>query len=229
MGTLTAKKIIDKAVVQLSDLNATRWTRAELLEWINDAQRTIVMVAPNSSNYTTTVQLSAGSRQSIPTDGWVLLDIYRNMGSTGTIPGRAVRLVSKEMLDGFNPDWHSDTQTTVVKNYVYDLQDQTAYWVYPPNDGSGRIQINYARLPVPCETENDTIYVSDILQTAILDYVLFRAISKDAEYAGGAEIAAGYLAAFSTALGQKASAEVANNPNQTLMPVRDPNVPGAQS
>lgn len=229
MGTITAKKIIDKAVLQLSDLNATRWTRAELLEWINDAQRTIVMVAPNSSNYTTVVQLQAGTRQNIPSDGWVLLDIYRNMGSTGTIPGRAIRLVSKELLDGFNPDWHSDTATSAVKNYVYDIQDQTAYWVYPPNDGTGRIQINYARLPIPCATETDVIYVNDILQTPILDYVLYRAISKDAEYAGGAELAAGYLNAFQTALGQKASAETTNNPNQTLSPTRDPNTPGAES
>ena len=229
MGTITAKTIIDKAVVQLSDLSAVRWSRAELLDWINDAQRTIVLMAPNSTNYTTTVQMAAGTRQTIPSDGWVLLDVYRNMGTTGSIPGRAIRLVSKELLDGFNPDWHSDSPTTAVKNYLFDTQDQTAFWVYPPSDGTGRIQINYARLPVPCSTENDPIYVNDILQTAVLDYVLYRACSKDAEYAPGLELAAGYWASFTTALGLKGEAEKINNPNLTLMPVRDVSAPGAES
>lgn len=229
MGTITAKKIIDKAVIQLNDLKATRWTRAELLEWVNDAQRTIVLMAPNSTNYTTVVQLVAGTRQEIPSDGWTLLDVYRNMGATGTIPGRAIRLVSKELLDGFNPDWHSDTQLSAVKNFLFDPQDQTAFWVYPPNDGTGRVQINYARNPVPCATENDSIYVNDILQTAILDYVLYKACSKDAEYVGGPELATGYFSAFMSSLGQKQTAETVNNPNQTLMPERNIATPGAES
>ena len=36
MGTITAKYIIDKAAVQLIDITNIRWTRAELLGWIND-------------------------------------------------------------------------------------------------------------------------------------------------------------------------------------------------
>lgn len=229
MGTLTAKSIIDKAVVQLNDLNAVRWTRDELLSWINDAQRTIVMIAPNSSNYTTSVAMVAGTRQAIPADGWVFLDAYRNMGTTGTTPGRAIRIVSRELMDGFNPDWHSDTASATVKNVVFDPQDQTAFWVYPPNTGTGYIQLNYARLPVPCSLETDTIYVNDILQTAILDYVLYRACSKDAEYAAGLSLAQGYWGSFTAALGAKAQAEMVNNPNLTLQATRDTTNPGAES
>jgi hypothetical protein len=151
------------------------------------------------------------------------------MGTSGTTPGRAIRLVSKELMDGFNPDWHSDTAATVVKNYVYDPQDQTAFWVYPPSDGNGYLQVNYARMPVPCSSETDTIYVNDILQTAILDYVLYRACSKDAEYAPGLALAQGYWTAFNSALGAKAEAEKVNNPNQSLTANRDANTPGAQS
>lgn len=229
MGTLTAASIITKAVTQLNDLSAVRWTRAELLEWINDAQRTIVLMAPNSSNYTTNIKMVAGTRQQIPDDGWVLLDVYRNMGTTGTTPGRTIRITSKEVLDGFNPDWHSDSAVTTVKNYIYDTQDQTAFWVYPPSDGKGYLQLNYARLPVPCTQESDAIYVNDILQTAVVDYVLFRACSKDAEYAPGLVLAQGYWSAFIAALGAKEAAEKANNPNQTLESGRNNSIPGAES
>lgn len=227
MGTLTAQSILDKASIQLIDIPAVRWTRPELLEWLNDAQRTIVMLAPSSSNFTTTVSLAAGTRQSIPSDGWLFLDAYRNM-SAGGAPGRAVRLVSKKLLDSFNPDWHSDTGVAVAKNYLFDPQDQTTFWVYPPNDGTGHLQINYSRLPVACATEGDAIYLNDILQTAILDYILYRACSKDAEYAPGIQLASGYWTAFTTAIGAKAAAEQANNPNINLVVPKDSSKPGAQ-
>lgn len=229
MGTLTAKYIIDKAVTQLNDLASVRWTRPELLEWLNDAQRQIVLMAPNSSNHTDIVKLSAGTRQTIPADGWLLLDIYRNMGTTGTAPGRAIRIASKELLDGFNPDWHSATPAATAQNYVYDIQDQTAFWVYPPNTGTGYVQLNYARVPVEITSEASPIGLTDILQTAILDYIMYRACSKDAEYAPGLQLAQGYWAAFSSALGFKSAAEVSNSPNLSLTPQRDLVNPGAQS
>ena len=108
MGTLTAQSIINKAVIQLNDISSVRWTRAELLSWLNDGQRQIVVAQPAAANYVTSVKLTAGTQQAIPADGWMLLDVYRNMGADGVTPGRAIRIISKEMLDGFNPDWHSD-------------------------------------------------------------------------------------------------------------------------
>jgi len=115
MGTITAQSIINKAAIQLTDIGNTRWTRAELLGWLNDGQRQIVIMSPNATNKLTVVQLDIGTRQHIPTDGWTLLEIIRSMGTDGTKPGRAIRLTSRELLDSFNPDWHSDTATTVPK------------------------------------------------------------------------------------------------------------------
>jgi hypothetical protein len=228
MGTLTAQYILDKAALQLTDIDAVRWTRSELLKWLNDAQRQIVLMQPNSSNATSTIKMVAGTRQTIPSDGWLLLDAYRNMGTDGATPGRALRIMSKELLDGFNPDWHSDPPVTIVKNYLYDIQDQTAFWVYPPSNGAGYLQINYAKVPTELTLETQAIGLNDILQTVILDYILFRACSKDSDSAPGLALAQGYWAAFSASLGAKENAEAANSPNLSLVPVRG-TAPGAQS
>lgn len=131
MGTVTAGAIIDKAASQLIDIAGVRWTRAELLKWLNDGLRQIVLMQPTATNTPVAVQLTAGTRQLLPTGGWLLLGIYRNMGTTGTTPGRAVRVISRELIDGFNPNWHTATASAVTQNYIYDLQDQTAYYVYP--------------------------------------------------------------------------------------------------
>jgi len=81
MGTVTAKTIIDKAAIQLIDLTNIRWTRAELLSWLNDGMRQIVLIQPSASTTTVSKLLVAGTRQTLPVDGWLLLSVYRNMGT----------------------------------------------------------------------------------------------------------------------------------------------------
>ena len=228
MSTVTAKSIIDKASVLLLDLTNIRWTRAELLGWINDAQRQIVIMSPNATNKVSTIKLDAGTRQSIPSDGWTLLNVIRYMGTDGLRPGRAIRIASQQVMDAFNPNWHASTPSVVPQSYVFDQQDQTIFYVYPPNTGKGYVQINYSPEPVDLTAETQTINVKDIFQTAILDYVMYRACSKDAEYAPGLQLAAGYLQTFNASMGIKSDSELKNSPNQNLQP-RNPATPGVES
>lgn len=228
MGTITAKSIIDKASVQLLDTSNARWTREELLGWVNDGQRQIITITPSATNKVAVKKLDAGTRQSIPSDGWTLLEVIRYMGTSGTKPGRAIRVTSRELIDSFNPNWHDDPVSVMPKHYVFDQQDQTIFYVYPPNNGSGYVQINYSPIPVDLATESDTIVISDMFETALLDYVLYRANSKDAEYAPGLQLASGYLQTFMASMGVKADSELKNSPNQQFAP-KDPNQPGSES
>ena len=228
MGTVTAKTIIDKASVQLIDLTNIRWTRTELLSWLNDGMRQIVLIQPSASSTTVSKKLDAGTRQSLPTGGWLLLQMYRNMGTSGTTPGRAIRIVSRELLDNFNPNWHTATAAAEVRNYIYDTQDQTAFYVYPPNTGTQYVELNYSAQPVDLTSETAVIPIFDIYQSALVDYILYRACSKDAEYAPGLQLSQGYLTTFAAAVGGKAQTEVSNDPVQALNP-RNTSVPGSQS
>jgi len=228
MGTVTAQTILNKAAIQLTDLTNVRWTRAELLSWLNDGMRQIVLLQPSASSTTTAVKLVAGTRQTIPAGGWLLLQIYRNLGTTGSIPGRAIRIVSRELLDGFNPNWHSEMQKPEVRNYIYDVQDQLAFFVYPPNNGTQYIELNYSAQPTDLTTESQVIPLFDIFQSALVDYILFRACSKDAEYAPGLQLAQGYLATFTSAIQGKSQIESINDPTQSLNP-RNTFVAGSQT
>jgi hypothetical protein len=228
MGTITAQSIINKASTLLLDTSNVRWSRAELLGWLNDGQRQIVTMAPSATNKVATMRLVAGTRQNIPSDGWTLLNVIRYMGTDGTRPGRAVRVTSQQLLDSYNPNWHSSTPSVVPQSYVFDQQDMTAFYVYPPNTGNGYVQLNYSPEPADLTSESQPIVVRDIFQTALLDYILYRACSKDAEYAPGLQLAAGYLQTFNLAMGVKQDAELKNSPNQSLQP-RNPTTPGTES
>lgn len=218
MGTVTAKTIIDKATIQLTDLTNIRWTRSELLSWLNDGMRQIVLIQPSASSTTSVVKLQAGTRQYIPDDGWLLLSIYRNMGTTGTTPGRAIRIISREILDGFNPNWNTDKATAEVRNYIYTNQDQLAFYVYPPNTGTQYVELNYSAQPTDLTAETQVIPIFDVFQSALVDYILYRACSKDAEYAPGLQLAQQYSAAFVAAVQGKTESEVTNDPSMALGP-----------
>ena len=228
MGTVTAGAIIDKAVIQLIDLSGVRWTRAELLKWLNDGLRQIVLMQPNAMNTPGAVQLVAGTRQLLPTGGWMLLGVYRNMGTTGTTPGRAVRIISRELLDAFNPSWHTDTTSAVTKNYIYDLQDQTAYYVYPPSTGTNYLEINYSLQPTDLTSESQAIPMFDVYQGPLLDYIMFRACTKDAEYAAGVALGQLYLTTFTSSTNVKTQSETTSSPELGLLP-RNPTMPGSIS
>jgi len=228
MGTVTAQTIINKAAIQLTDIANVRWTRAELLSWLNDGMRQIVTMQPSASSTTVSKLLTAGTRQTLPSDGWLLLQIYRNMGTTGSAPGRAIRIVSREVLDGFIPNWHSEIPKAEVKNYIYDTQDQLAFYVYPPNTGTQYIEVNYSAQPVNLTTESQVIPLFDVFQSALVDYILYRACSKDAEYAPGLQLAQGYMSTFYSAIQGKAQTETSNDPVNALNP-RNVVIPGSQS
>lgn len=218
MAVVTVGGLIDKASNLLFDVTNIKWPRSEWLYWLNVGQRAIVVLQPASTNEIEVIKLVAGARQSIPTHGWLLLDVIRNMGTNGTTPGRAIRVVSRHLLDTYNPSWNTDTAAAEVRNYVFDPQDQTAFFVYPPNTGTGYIEINYSYVPQDLTSEASLVTVPDAYESALLDYMLFRACSKATDVNQAAALAANYLGSFNAFMGAKMSAEQANDPNLGLNP-----------
>ena len=227
MGTITAGTIVGQAATQLTDIANVRWTQAELLQWLNAGLRQIVTMQPNATSKLSVVTLVAGTRQLIPTDGWMLLRVHRNMGTNGTTPGRAIRVISREILDAFNPYWHTDTSTLEVKNFIYDIEDQAAFYVYPPNIGGQQIELNYSQQPTDL-TLTQVIPIFDVFASALLDYIMYRACSKDAEYAPGLALAQAYLTTFTAAIAVKDKSEKEVAPDNALSG-RNPAVRGSDT
>jgi hypothetical protein len=223
--TILASTIINRVSAQLLDINNVKWSRLQLLDWINLGQRLIVVAQPNTTNTIQTMQLVAGTRQALPSNGWMLLDILRNMGPDGETPGRGIRVISRRLLEAFNPNWHADTPADPAKHYLFDPQDQVAFFVYPPSTGNNTIEVNYSALPTQMISESQPLSVSDAFEEPIGHYVMFRALSKEAEFGDDAK-ATRYLDLFNGMIGVKVSAEQANNPNIGLVPAGSTDVGG---
>jgi hypothetical protein len=202
MGTITAGSVIDKAAVQLFDVPNIRWTRAELLNWVSMGQRTLILAIPEASAATATVTLVSGTKQSIPTDGWMLFSANRNLGPSGTAPGPSLEPITRDILTRNNPAWSSTATAAAVQTaYFYTPLDKTTWWCYPPADSSAnKVEVTYSVSPTAITSESTTLLVNDVYEPVLMDYILYRACSKDAEYAPGMQLAQMYMQSFTAVL-----------------------------
>ena len=227
MGTLTGANLITRVQDTLQDSTAVRWSEAELLRYINDAQREIVNFRPESSADHANVQLATGTEQTIPDVGLRLIKVVRNMSTTGgsATGARAIRLVDINILNAQEPDWHDPTVTgdathgTIVKHYVFDEDDPRKYYVYPGVSGNAYVEIVFSRTPTDLANTSATIYIDDIYGNAIVDYVLYRAYMKDAEFAANSQRAGQHYQLFTASLGQGGSAQNILSPNNDAIGV----------
>lgn len=201
MPTITAAQIIDRAGIALQDIGNVRWKRAELLDYLNAGQRETVVRKSNAWVMRTNKTLDPGTLQTLPTstdsgavDPILLIDVPSNAC------GPAVRRIERALLDNYNSNWRNAAQTTLVQHFMFDQQDPKRFLVYPPNDGTGCIEIMYSATPPAISVDTALITLDDIYQDALLDYVLYRAFSKDAEYAADPTRAAARYAAFAASL-----------------------------
>lgn len=212
MATITGTSIIDKAAKLLNDQFNVRWPRTELLGWLNDAQRAVTLAIPEATATTANVTTVAGVKQSLPTDGWFLLRVTRNMGVSGTVSGYSCSEVRRDDLTQNNPNWASDTATASAKVYFYNYQDKNNFFIYPPADSTGnKLEIVYSKIPSDLSTEGSTIALNDIYEPVLLDYMMFRALSKFNDKPSEVELAKAYAASFAAVAGTaKGSPEVSN-------------------
>lgn len=180
---IQASTIIGKAHVILQDTGGVRWTADELLGWLNDGQREIATYKPDACVANEAFQPVAGTKQTLPSGGLTLISVIRNLGN-GSTPGTAVRLVDKRILDDQITGWHSSASGTVT-HYCFDPRNQKVFYVYPPSAGgaSQQLEIVYAKSPPDVASTSGDISVDDIYSNALMDYILFRAYSKDVDYA----------------------------------------------
>ena len=205
--TISAKSIIDRVSVVLQDVTNIRWPVTELIDWLNDGQRDVALYKPNAFVQNIDVTLVPGTKQTIPADGNSLVSVVRNTN------GYAIRLAAREILDAQCPDWHLPNKASArVVHYTYTEHNPKTFYVYPPSPGGNQVEIIYNAAPANC-TIGGNLSIDDIYASPLVDYVLYRAYSKDSEYTTDEKNAASYYNSFLMAIKGKAGAEAATDPN----------------
>lgn len=228
---LAGRDIMEAAFILLQDDDHIRWPLPELARWINEGVRALLLAKPSAHSGTRVLSLGEGTLQHIPTVAGQptplqLLDITRNLldADEPRRGGRIVKATSQAALDAINPNWHDPRHERYrrdVRHFIFNEESPLDFYVYPGNDGTGVVEAVVSTLPAALAAEGDDgaleSYAGDIglpalYQPPLVDYVCYRAHSKDA-LTGNAALAQLHYQQFATAIGLKIQVEGATSPN----------------
>ena len=204
--TTSATSFISEVQTELQDASATRWSVAELVAYLNEANLLTVTHRPDTNAVAHTFSATAGALQTIPATAIALVDVDCNH----VTPFAEVTRVAKEQLDSLNLKWQSMTQVAIAKHYTYDPLTPRVFYVYPPMIAGTELDIMTADYPalVP-STPSGNLPLPDWTVPALKAYVKYKAWSKDAEVAGNAALASAAFGLYQTLLGLQLGAVAA--------------------
>lgn len=222
MATVKVVDLISRVRTLLQDATGVRWSSLELQGWLNDAYRATLTLRPDSNTLVGEFTCVAGPRQNITStfsDAERLVSVSRNTASTSA--KGAVHATSRVSLDSMLPNWYGGTQSVNIELYTFDPRTPKEFLVYPPATTAARLEVSYAQVPAPhalTQTQLDSsattevIRIADIFADALVDYVLYRAYSKDGDVAGSAARAVAHFQAFQNTLGVGSQTNAASQP-----------------
>lgn len=181
----TAASVFTRVTHVTKDYDKVRFTEPEFLEWANDAQDQIASLHMRAADQYVTLTLAAGARQDLrliaPDVRWLRLQELTCNVVDGAPVGPTIRQVSRPILDTAFRTWRSRTATaTQVEEYAVDEREQFTFDVFPPVAAGTQVYALAAIKPTPLQALDDTISLAPGFDIAMVDYVLFRFFSKDA-------------------------------------------------
>lgn len=232
MAALVAKDVLKRVRAILQDAGSVRWTLQELTDGLNDGLLEICFLKPSACAQTIVLSLQQGTFQTLAENHSQLIRVIRNItsadGVTPRVSGPVITPIEREILDQQISNWHDSSVmpfSVTVRHIITDPISPRDFYVFPGNNGSGRIEavvaVEPTKITVPSPDPNDIdeytdeIGIAPIYQSVLIDYMLYRAFSKDMQMAGAAQRAMAHYQNFNNALGVRRQIEGFANPDNT--------------
>lgn len=187
MTALTVADIKRRVKRRFGDESAVQLTDTDILDAINDAQRTIVGRNPDLLLVTALASTVASQQEySLPVDIYKFK--YMSYRAVGEVSYRPLRGLNENEFNLYIDDWDSNTEALAVPQ-VYFLRGST-FIVYPiPQDSlSNAFKIHYNRRPTDRTADADVIDLPELYHKTVVDLVLQDAYEMDEDWeAAGAK------------------------------------------
>lgn len=197
----------------LQDTDGARWTPAQLAVWIAECHTYLASIAPAVCIERAPVAVATGGVQSLPA---TILQLGRILGvcdSNGVVSSSITEISDKELFLE-QPAWMSSAAGTPL-HFAKATGDKSKYYLYPPQNGSGYVLMDYVSVPVdpddidwtdgsPTLTQINTLDAE--LLPVVVDYVMYRAFGIDADNISNMALSDKYFDMFASKLAAYASA-----------------------
>lgn len=205
MSSLVSDLITEVNLI-LNDPNFIRWPKEELLKYFNASREALTIRRPDAVTTDVEFVCAAGTKQVGPDDMHKLLDVPYN------IDGDAIRgPYDRKVLDDTRPNWRTTTGEVAAQVFTYDDRNPKTFNLYPGVAAGAKVNIIYTKMLAPL-TQGDVdggskTEIDEVWDNALIDWILYRCYSKDAEYTANGNRAQMHLNAFKSAIGEKNQAD----------------------
>lgn len=189
----TVQDIFDEVrrVIHDEDAANYRWSDAELISYLNAGTRQIVVLLPEANTVETIEDTltSRVARQVLPAGGIKFIRAGRNYADDGVTPQGTLRYVEKDVLDTFDSDWEYTLAAGVAdgpnyfQHFCHDRREPKVYYLYPPPAADNkRLAVIYSAVPAEMTAVGNTFPLDDEYINAAIQYVTYRALTKEARH-----------------------------------------------
>lgn len=189
---MTPQTIITEARYILNDTNVTgagyRNSDTELLDYVNGSLKECAVLQPTLfSKVAQHTCTTSQCEQAISfTDAIALLEVLAIQN------GAALTPFDLKTMDAFNPGWRADT-VGAARQWSRYPDDPLRFFVYPAAPATSQIlDVRYARNPAEFAIGATITELPTALETALVEYVVYRAASKDDEHVSSGRAMSSY-------------------------------------
>lgn len=204
MAADTIEYLINQVNDQLVDDGFTRWPKDKLLDYFNDAQRTVCLIRPDAFIKEDSFACVAGTKQTLPDDGSRLVDVRMNAA------GYAVVNRQRREITELYPTWYGTTGEDQPEAFIYDEREPKTFFLFPGVSVGLVVEIIYSAAPPIHEISSldpaDKADLDNMYSTAITEFMMYKAHSKDFEHSEQAKAAQHYQM-FAAILGNKTESD----------------------
>lgn len=205
------EEIVNRVIYLINDPDGDAYPRSAIEDFIYEAETVVAIAKPEALNNTAVLTCVDGSRQNIATPfpaAVNFLDANCNVASDGSL-GASVRRVKMRDLDAIRPSWRQAARSAAIREFMWDDREPLIVHVNPPASAGAKLQISYSAKPAPYTTvdANTQTAVDELYLPMIMDWVLYRMLSKDVEGTPNASKAMMYRKSFYEGMGIRDAAE----------------------
>lgn len=189
---MTPQDIITTARYTLNDSDAAgyRQSDAELLGYVNDGLREISAIRPDKfltiGDHVCTISQCEQNFSSVIAQSVAKVICIKN--STAITP------FDMDTMDSFKPSWKADTPAAATQWASYP-GDALRFFVYPAAPATAQtLSVLYVKIPAVLAIGDSITEVPVSMQVPLIDYVVYRASSKDDEHSLTGRAVAEYTA-----------------------------------
>lgn len=177
---MTPQDICTTARFILNDNGATyRQSDAELLAYVNDGLREVSVARPEFFSAIGDMTCDVGTVEQSLTfaDAISLLEVLC------VHEGDSLTPFDLDTMNAFNPGWRTDTAGE-AQQWSRFANNPLRFYIYPKAPATSQVlDVRYVKNPTPLTAmTSDITEVPSALQPALVDYVVYRAESKDSEH-----------------------------------------------